>query len=121
MQWLHAAGWRGAVDTESLVAGAVAGVVGKAATYPLDTVKKRLQVGGMQRSQAYGVTANYSGAVDALVRMAREEGVLAGWYKGTVPSLWKAALGAALTFWGNEAATTLLARHGAFAAPPLDL
>jgi len=113
---LRASGWHGAADTEALVAGAAAGVVGKLAMYPLDTVKKRLQVGGMQRSAAYGVTANYAGAVEALVRIAREEGVIAGWYKGTVPSLWKAAAGAALTFWGNEAATRLLARYPAFTA-----
>lgn len=92
----------------SVVAGATAGMVAKLATHPLDTVKKRLQVRGMGRAAVYGETREYAGTLDALVRIAREEGVLHGWYKGTVPSLLKAGLGAAITFASYEAALRAL-------------
>jgi hypothetical protein len=98
----------------SLLAGGIAGTAGKLATYPLDTVKKRLQVAGMARAPVYGAAiVPYAGTLDALRRIAAEEGVLRGWYKGTAPSLVKAGGGAALMFWSYDAAARALAASGA--------
>lgn len=104
-------------DVRSLLAGALAGIIGKFVVYPLDTVKKRLQMSGVARPAAYGPQETYTGAWDALVKIARKEGVVRGWYKGTVPSIMKAAMGAALTFWSYDAATRLLEQYECFRKP----
>jgi len=104
-------------DMRSLLAGALAGIIGKFVVYPLDTVKKRLQMSGVARPAAYGPQETYTGAWDALVKIARKEGIVRGWYKGTVPSIMKAAMGAALTFWSYDAATRTLERYQCFRKP----
>jgi hypothetical protein len=102
----------GEAQARSLACGALAGVVGKLAVYPLDTVKRRLQVQGMARSHAYGAPAHYAGTLDALVTIAREEGVVGGWYKGTTPALLKSAVSVAVTFWAYEGTLALLIDSG---------
>lgn len=82
----------------SLAAGALAGLTSKLAVYPLDTVKKRLQMSGVVRASAYGPSYAYGGTLDALRTIAREEGVARGLYRGVAPSLLKAALSTALWF-----------------------
>ena len=97
----------------SLLAGGAAGVLGKLAVYPLDTVKRRLQVQGMRGSGGgsggggggswgAGPPRDYAGTLDALARIAREEGPLAGWYRGTLPAVLKSAVSVAVTFWAYE-------------------
>lgn len=86
----------------SAFAGAMGGTLGKLAVYPLDTVKKRLQVGGMQRAERYARTRVYNGALHALMSIAREEGIVHGLYRGTLPSLAKASAAASLSFWSYE-------------------
>jgi solute carrier family 25 (mitochondrial thiamine pyrophosphate transporter), member 19 len=98
----------GGDQLKSLVCGAAAGTLGKLFVYPLDTVKKRLQTGGMQRAAVYGRSVVYRGTWDALTRIAREEGVVRGLFKGTAPSLLKAGAAAALTFWSYESAAEWL-------------
>ena len=104
-------------QVRSLTSGAAAGVIGKLAVYPLDTVKRRLQVQGMTRSSSYGATKTYRGTLHALASIAREEGPIAGWYKGTVPAVLKSAVGAAVTFWSYEATLSALRRGGWLLAP----
>ena len=93
----------------SLACGALAGTLGKLVVYPLDTVKKRLQVRGMRRDGGYGAAPReYTGTADALLAIAREEGVASGWFKGIGPSLLKAGLAAAATFFFYEASADVL-------------
>ena len=89
----------------------------KLATYPLDTVKKRQQVGG--RVVHWVPTAwtggavppltmrAYGGILNAALCIVREAG-LAGLDRGTVPSLLKAGLGGAVSFWCYKATLTAL-------------
>lgn len=72
--------------------GSIAGVVAQLACYPLDTVKRRLQVQGDIRTEAL-----YSGAIDCIKKMAAKEGV-SGFYLGLAPSLLKIIPAAGIQF-----------------------
>jgi hypothetical protein len=80
------------------MAGAIAGATSKVLVYPLDTVKKRLQV------QAYYVAAaevdgnkSYKGMMDCLRRILKEEGPLS-LYRGLAPSVLKNTIATSLSF-----------------------
>ncbi|KAG2787444.1 hypothetical protein JG687_00008049 [Phytophthora cactorum] len=77
--------------------GAVAGLVSKLAVYPLDTVKKRMQMRHVPRCATYGVIPMYSSSWSCFLDVLRREGVR-GLYKGTVPSLLKSVVAASTTF-----------------------
>ncbi|XP_051127860.1 mitochondrial thiamine diphosphate carrier 2-like [Andrographis paniculata] len=84
--------------------GLAAGTCAKAACHPLDVVKKRFQIEGLQRDQRYGARVEhhtYRNMSDALVRILQAEG-WAGLYKGIVPSVVKAAPAGAVTFVAYE-------------------
>ncbi|XP_053299066.1 mitochondrial thiamine pyrophosphate carrier [Pleuronectes platessa] len=86
----------------SLVSGSGAGMISKAITYPFDLFKKRLQVGGFEAARLhFGQVRSYSGLVDCMVQIAKEEGVR-GFFKGLSPSLVKAALSTGFTFFWYE-------------------
>jgi solute carrier family 25 thiamine pyrophosphate transporter 19 len=85
---------------QSFVCGLAAGTLAKLGTHPLDVVKKRFQVAGLQRSAAYGERVSSQVAASfvlCLQSIAQKEG-LGGFYKGAMPSLLKAAPSAAVTF-----------------------
>ncbi|KAL3677869.1 hypothetical protein R1sor_020825 [Riccia sorocarpa] len=85
---------------QHFVCGLGAGTFAKVCCHPLDVVKKRFQIEGLQRHPRYGATIQikeYKGMRDAITRILAEEG-LAGLYKGTFPSVVKAAPAAAITF-----------------------
>ncbi|KAJ2132164.1 mitochondrial thiamine pyrophosphate transporter [Coemansia sp. RSA 1807] len=88
-----------AVDSvKDAVIGACAAVVGKTCVYPLDLVRKRLQIQGPHLlSYARGHVPKYRGMSDALVYIARTEGVLA-LFRGLTPALLKAAPASATVF-----------------------
>ena len=74
----------------SLVCGALAGVATKTVLYPLDVVKKRLQVSGWEEGRAgLGVTPRYSSLRQCVGQIVRQEGASA-LYKGFTPALIKA-------------------------------
>ncbi|ETW04432.1 hypothetical protein H310_04708 [Aphanomyces invadans] len=77
-----------------LVVGCVAGAIAQIVAYPFDTVKKRLQA---QAFGAGGQQRMYRGMVDCLVRVVRNEGVLA-LYRGTLPNLLRVAPHTAIMF-----------------------
>lgn len=92
---------------EAFLLGALAKVGATVVTYPMIVVKARLQAGGASKSgaatssgvdvQGCGDTssAQYTGTVDALQRIMREEG-LGGFFKGMNSKILQTALSAAL-------------------------
>ncbi|KAL5541845.1 hypothetical protein UlMin_009555 [Ulmus minor] len=84
--------------------GLAAGTCAKLVCHPLDVVKKRFQIEGLQRHPRYGARVEhraYKNMFDALQRIAQAEG-WAGLYKGIVPSTVKAAPAGAVTFVAYE-------------------
>jgi solute carrier family 25 (mitochondrial thiamine pyrophosphate transporter), member 19 len=80
--------------------GLAAGTIAKLGTHPLDVAKKRFQVAGLRRSTRYGqrvASSSVSSLAQCLQDIVAKEG-LAGFYKGALPSVIKAAPSAAVTF-----------------------
>ena len=81
-------------------------MLAKLVSHPLDVAKKRYQVAGLQRSLSYGARVDQKLVVMPLLKCLAEiqakEGIQGLW-KGTVPSLIKAAPAAAVTFAAYEA------------------
>lgn len=85
-------------STRAMVSGVVAGLAAKTVVYPLDVVKKRLQVQGFhQHRHGFGQGRDYRGLLDCLWTTARREGVR-GVYKGLVPASIKAMATTGLHF-----------------------
>ncbi|KAF6251378.1 mitochondrial substrate carrier [Scenedesmus sp. NREL 46B-D3] len=91
---------------QSFLCGLSAGLIAKLGSHPLDVAKKRYQVAGLPRSLRYGARVESRLAVMPLLACLGEikakEG-LAGLWKGSVPSIVKAAPAAAITFTAYEA------------------
>lgn len=86
------------------ICGLAAGTFAKAVCHPLDVVKKRFQIEGLQRHPKYGARVEhraYRNMYDALRRIWQAEG-WAGLYKGIIPSIVKAAPAGAVTFVAYE-------------------
>ncbi|VFQ64659.1 unnamed protein product [Cuscuta campestris] len=84
--------------------GLAAGACAKVVCHPLDVVKKRFQIEGLQRHPRYGARVElnaYKNMYDALKRILAQEG-WGGLYKGIVPSIVKAAPAGAVTFAAYE-------------------
>uniref|UniRef100_A0A0A0KFI5 Mitochondrial carrier protein n=1 Tax=Cucumis sativus TaxID=3659 RepID=A0A0A0KFI5_CUCSA len=84
--------------------GLAAGTCAKLVCHPLDVVKKRFQIEGLQRHPRYGARVEqhaYRNMFDALRRILKKEGT-AGLYKGIIPSTVKAAPAGAVTFVAYE-------------------
>lgn len=87
------------VPMKNFVCGLAAGTLAKLGTHPLDVAKKRFQVAGLARSMSYGKRVPIAATKSLLACMsdiARNEG-FAGFYKGALPSVLKAAPAAAIT------------------------
>mmetsp|Transcript_44103 Transcript_44103/g.47760 ORF Transcript_44103/g.47760 Transcript_44103/m.47760 type:complete len:396 (+) Transcript_44103:56-1243(+) len=79
-------------------AGSISGATSKIIVYPLDTVKKRIQIQSVFGSTSTtSVFYNYSGMWDCLTTMIRTEGIQ-GLYRGLFPSVLKSTLGSGLSF-----------------------
>ncbi|TWU77858.1 mitochondrial thiamine pyrophosphate transporter [Metarhizium rileyi] len=90
--------WGGADAT----AGIIGSVLAKTTVFPLDLVRKRIQVQGPTRSRyVYGDIPVYTGALRGIAAIARTEG-LRGLYKGLPISLMKSAPASAVTVWTYE-------------------
>ncbi|KAK3329667.1 mitochondrial carrier domain-containing protein [Apodospora peruviana] len=87
------------------VAGMVASVVAKTGTFPLDLVRKRIQVQGPTRQRyVHRNIPEYKGTTASTVRaIVRAEG-FRGLYRGLTVSLVKAAPASAVTMWTYERA-----------------
>ena len=83
---------------EKFLCGAMSGAVAKTVVYPLDTIRKRLQVQGFAEGRkALGETPSYRGLIDCIKTMYRQEGFLS-FYKGYTPGMAKALLSSGLYF-----------------------
>ncbi len=83
-------------------AGVLAGVIAKTGVFPLDLIRKRLQVQGPTRGRyVYGDIPAYEGVLGALREIVRLEGVR-GLYRGLTVGLVKAAPTSAITMWTYE-------------------
>jgi solute carrier family 25 thiamine pyrophosphate transporter 19 len=90
--------------------GALAGFASKLIVYPLDTVKKRMQMQGVSRHADYGIPIpNYASSYRCVIAIVRQEGVIA-LYKGTLPSLIKSMVTHSSTFTVYEVTSAIL-RH----------
>lgn len=97
-------------NLKNLLCGSGAGVISKTLTYPLDLIKKRLQVGGFEQARAtFGQVRSYRGLLDCSRQVLREEGAR-GFFKGLSPSLLKAALSTGLVFFWYELCCDLFHR-----------
>lgn len=67
----------------SLVCGGLAGLVSSTATFPLDLVRRRMQLEGQ------GGARRYSGYADVVQSVLRRDG-LRGFYAGILPEYYKA-------------------------------
>jgi len=86
----------------SLSCGGMAGMGSKAILYPLDVVKKRLQVSGWEVGRiGLGVTPTYSSMSDCFKQIFVKEGG-AALYKGFTPALIKAVSTTSLHFMAYE-------------------
>ncbi|PFH59804.1 hypothetical protein XA68_11883 [Ophiocordyceps unilateralis] len=99
------------------IAGAAGSIVAKTAVFPLDLVRKRLQIQGPTRLQyAYGDMPEYSTALRAIRAIVQAEG-FRGLYRGLPIGLIKAAPASAVTLWTYERSlklmTTLNSTHEA--------
>lgn len=89
-------------------AGIMASVMAKTAVFPLDLVRKRIQVQGPTRSKyVYNDIPVYTSAGRAIRVIFQTEG-LRGLYKGLPISLIKAAPASAITLWTYEQSLRLL-------------
>ncbi|CAG8690849.1 1406_t:CDS:2, partial [Funneliformis caledonium] len=92
--WFH--NLRGAED---LLSGATSGIVSKAGVFPLDLIRKRLQVQGPNRTNY--VISNvplYSTSIVVCIRQILRHDGFFGLYKGLTPALIKSAPVSAVTF-----------------------
>lgn len=91
------------------VAGVSASVLSKSAVFPLDTVRKRLQIQGPNRGRYIGGSRmpEYSGVTGTIRMIIKREG-WRGLYRGLGVSLIKAAPASAVTMWTYERALHLI-------------
>lgn len=85
------------------IAGFCAGIVSKGAVFPLDLIRKRLQVQGPKRAQFLGgqIPIYPRNSIACALDIARKEG-LPGFYRGFFVSLLKSAPTSAITMWTFE-------------------
>jgi len=100
------------------LAGGVSGTLSKLAVYPLDTVKKRMQLQALRDGQdllipqSLGLdkTPFYRGMTHCVTNMYRIEG-FAALYKGILPTLLKSFVSTAITFAAYEKGKEMLKTH----------
>jgi solute carrier family 25 thiamine pyrophosphate transporter 19 len=85
-----------------LTAGFFAGLIGKALILPMDIIRKRYQMQGPDRNKfVVGVPRYNGGIIQTARQIVTHEGYLA-LYKGLIPSILKAGLSSAVTFFVVE-------------------
>lgn len=83
---------------QKAVCGGTAGFCAKFVVYPLDLIKKRLQIQGFEEARkSFGVFKTYFNLKNCILSIIRDEG-FPGFYKGLLPSLLKSTATTALQF-----------------------
>lgn len=96
---------------QSLICGSGSGVISKLIVYPLDVIKKRLQIQGFEEARhSFGAIRRYTGPVNCMMCIFREEGTR-GFFKGLGPSLVKSGAVAGLNFTIYELVRNALISH----------
>ncbi|KAJ5462142.1 hypothetical protein N7530_010347 [Penicillium desertorum] len=96
------------LGTGDAAAGVVASVLAKTGVFPLDLVRKRLQVQGPTRTRyVHRNIPEYKGVLRSIAMIVRTQGVR-GLYRGLTVSLLKAAPASAVTMWTYEHALKVL-------------
>ncbi|KAB7504152.1 Mitochondrial coenzyme A transporter [Armadillidium nasatum] len=84
--------------TKSAVCGITAGVCAKVAVYPLDVLKKRMQIRGSEEMRRhFGTVVVYENIFDCVWKVTYHEGPIS-WFKGLKPSLIKSGAFSGLIF-----------------------
>ncbi|KAL2123234.1 hypothetical protein VTJ04DRAFT_3689 [Mycothermus thermophilus] len=105
--------WALPFSSGTAVAGTIASVAAKTGTFPLDLVRKRIQVQGPTRGRyVHKNIPEYGGGMVRTVRtILRNEGIR-GLYRGLTVSLVKAAPSSAVTMWTYEKALKFYQKLG---------
>ncbi|XP_071130456.1 mitochondrial thiamine pyrophosphate carrier-like [Mytilus edulis] len=115
--------WRGWFDnpghkrshagvTEVLVCGSSAGAIAKTIIYPLDVIKKRLEIQGFEKARkGFGAVRHYNGLWDCMITIMKEEGSVRGLYKGLSPGLIKGGLAAGANYLVYDQVCYLLRKY----------
>ena len=104
----------GSADGTSAI---LASVVSKTIVYPLDTVRKRLQVQGPSRAQyVHRNIPEYKGGVLATIKMILKKEGVRGMYRGLPVALLKAAPTSAVTLWTFERTLEVMKKFDLFEA-----
>ncbi|KAI3958593.1 hypothetical protein MKW92_050580 [Papaver armeniacum] len=97
-----------------LMCGAVAGTVGPTIFYPLDVIRRRMQMVGWNNASSVitgegcsKASPMYTGMIDAFRKTVRNEGLVA-LYKGLVPNLLKVVPSVAIAFVSYETVKDIL-------------
>lgn len=91
-----------------LLSGLLSGIIAKTCIYPLDLIKKRLQIQQFHQSRTtFGKNITTTGMIDCLKRTLRDE-KLAGLYKGWTPAVIKSGAMSGLYFFFYEEITTVI-------------
>lgn len=90
----------------TLLNGALAGTLAQTISYPLDLVRRRLQVQGFSSDISFG-DKHYRGVTDAFKTIYKEEGVI-GFYRGLVPNFIKVVPAISVSFYVYETMKQLL-------------
>ena len=98
--------------TADATAGVLASLISKTGVFPLDVIRKRLQVQGPTRARYVHTNIPlYKGVFNTLAAIMRQEG-WRGLYRGLTVSLLKAAPASAVTMWTYERVLGMLVKRG---------
>lgn len=99
------------LGTGDAASGVVASVLAKTGVFPLDLVRKRLQVQGPTRTRyIHRNIPEYTGVLHSMAVIVRTQG-MRGLYRGLTVSLIKAAPASAVTMWTYERTLKTLQEH----------
>ena len=97
-----------------LISGAVAGVVSRTATAPLDRLKVLMQVGGVSGTSTVNRIGRRRGVVEGLQAIYKADGI-AGFFQGNGANVVKIVPESAIKFWTYDAVKRFICRD--FSAP----